>query len=113
MSSLPGSNSLSKGDKKKYNTLDINNYQGKGVELQKSTANRQHGMQSLGKVPTARRIPLQSLYNLKSENSGNIQHKLSTQWTASTGWGSGKSATSKTATVWQQSSSRRPRPPAP
>jgi len=37
MSSLPGSNSLSKGDKKKYNTLDINNYQGKGVELQKST----------------------------------------------------------------------------
>lgn len=51
----------------------------------KSTLPRKHGMQSLGKVPSARRPPA-NLPSLKSEHSGN-DPAISLVPTGGTGWG--------------------------
>lgn len=53
---------------------------------QKSTLPRRHGMQSLGKVPNARRAPA-NLPSLKSEHSGN-DPAVSLVPSGGTGWGS-------------------------
>ena len=67
---------------------------------QKSTLPRKHGMQSLGKVPSARRPPA-NLPSLKSEHSGN-DPAISLVPSGGTGWGS-KGETNQAATPSQPS----------
>ncbi|XP_059570292.1 protein PRRC2A isoform X2 [Alligator mississippiensis] len=59
-------------DGKKYSSLNLfDTYKGKSLEVQKPTAPR-HGLQSLGKVAIARRMPPPAnLPSLKAENKGN------------------------------------------
>ncbi|XP_059171972.1 protein PRRC2C-like isoform X2 [Physella acuta] len=73
MSTISGIGSKGEKNKSKYKGIDINTlYKGKSVETQKSTVPRQHGLQSLGKVSSLRRMPPPAnLPSLKSENSGN------------------------------------------
>merc|ERR1712062_812889 len=63
----------SKGEKgtKKFQSLNINTlYQGSALKPTNKSIPQKHGLQSLGKVPTARRAPA-NLPSLKSENYGN------------------------------------------
>ncbi|KAL3278373.1 hypothetical protein HHI36_013702 [Cryptolaemus montrouzieri] len=75
MSTLSGLGSKGEKQKSKFQSLDINKiYRGSRGESsektqQKSTIPYKHGMQSLGKVPNARRPPA-NLPSLKSEHSG-------------------------------------------
>ncbi|XP_064212179.1 uncharacterized protein nocte isoform X2 [Tribolium castaneum] len=75
MSTLPGLASKGEKSKQKFQSLDINSLyrvsRGENLEKQqqKSTFTYKHGMQSLGKVPNARRAPA-NLPSLKSEHSG-------------------------------------------
>nr|KAI8748881.1 protein PRRC2C-like [Biomphalaria glabrata] len=73
MSTISGIGSKGEKNKSKFKSIDINTlYKGKSVETQKSTVPRQHGLQSLGKVSSLRRMPPPAnLPSLKSENSGN------------------------------------------
>jgi len=74
MSTISGiGNKGEKTNRSKYKGIDINTlYKGKTVEAPKSTVARQYGLQSLGKVSNARRMPPPAnLPSLKSENSGN------------------------------------------
>ncbi|CAL1533961.1 unnamed protein product [Lymnaea stagnalis] len=73
MSTISGIGSKGEKNKSKYKSIDINTlYKGKSVETQKSAVPRQHGLQSLGKVSSLRRMPPPAnLPSLKSENSGN------------------------------------------
>jgi len=75
--------------------------QGESLEphQQKSTLPRKHGMQSLGKVPSARRPPA-NLPSLKSEHSGN-DPAISLVPSGGTGWGSKPGETSQTVTHTQ------------
>lgn len=66
---------------------------------QKSTLPRKHGMQSLGKVPSARRPPA-NLPSLKSEHSGN-DPAISLVPSGGTGWGSKPGETSQAVTPTQ------------
>ncbi|XP_034934414.1 protein PRRC2B isoform X3 [Chelonus insularis] len=74
MSTLSGIVSKGEKGKSKFQSLDINSLyrvsRGESLEQhqQKSTLPRKHGMQSLGKVPSARRPPA-NLPSLKSEYS--------------------------------------------
>ncbi|XP_029024602.1 protein PRRC2B isoform X3 [Betta splendens] len=72
MSDRLGQITKSKDGKSKYSSLSLfDKYKGKSVENQKNTVPR-HGLQSLGKVATARRMPPPAhLPSLKSENKGN------------------------------------------
>ncbi len=71
-SAVAASNSSNKGEKsKKFQSLNINNlYQGSASKPLQRSAPQKHGLQSLGKVPTARRAPA-NLPSLKSETTGN------------------------------------------
>lgn len=73
MSDRLGQITKSKDGKSKYSSLSLfDKYKGKSIETQKSTAVPRHGLQSLGKVATARRMPPPAhLPSLKSENKGN------------------------------------------
>ena len=75
--------------------------QGESLEphQQKSTLPRKHGMQSLGKVPSARR-PTANLPSLKSEHSGN-DPAISLLPSGGTGWGSKAGETSQAVTPTQ------------
>lgn len=75
--------------------------QGESLEphQQKSTLPRKHGMQSLGKVPSARRPPA-NLPSLKSEHSGN-DPAISLVPSGGTGWGSKPGETSQAVTPTQ------------
>lgn len=70
MSVAPSSNS--KGEKsKKFQSLNINTvFQGSVSKPTTRSAPQKHGLQSLGKIPTARRAPA-NLPSLKAENFGN------------------------------------------
>ncbi|XP_025837147.1 uncharacterized protein LOC108738623 isoform X2 [Agrilus planipennis] len=107
MSTLPGLASKGEKGKSKYQSLDINNlwkaHTGEPLETQhqKNTLPRKHGMQSLGKVPTARRPPA-NLPSLKSEHTGS-DAAVSLVPSGGTGWGkqegSPSSTTSQTTSV--------------
>ena len=57
--------------KSKFQSLNINNlYQGAASRPQSKGPPQKHGLQSLGKVPTARRAPA-NLPSVKSEKGGN------------------------------------------
>ncbi|XP_051522324.1 protein PRRC2B-like isoform X2 [Myxocyprinus asiaticus] len=73
MSDRLGQITKSKDGKSKYSSLSLfDKYKGKSIETQKTTVVARHGLQSLGKVATARRMPPPAhLPSLKSENKGN------------------------------------------
>ncbi|XP_076020368.1 protein PRRC2B isoform X3 [Genypterus blacodes] len=73
MSDRLGQITKSKDGKSKYSSLSLfDKYKGKSIETQKNTIVPRHGLQSLGKVAAARRMPPPAhLPSLKSENKGN------------------------------------------
>ncbi|XP_068429563.1 protein PRRC2B isoform X4 [Clinocottus analis] len=73
MSDRLGQITKSKDGKSKYSTLSLfDKYKGKSTENQKNAVVPRHGLQSLGKVAAARRMPPPAhLPSLKSENKGN------------------------------------------
>ncbi|XP_073716878.1 protein PRRC2B isoform X1 [Misgurnus anguillicaudatus] len=73
MSDRLGQITKSKDGKSKYSSLSLfDKYKVKSIETQKTTVVARHGLQSLGKVAAARRMPPPAhLPSLKSENKGN------------------------------------------
>ncbi|XP_021117507.1 protein PRRC2B isoform X3 [Heterocephalus glaber] len=73
MSDRLGQITKGKDGKSKYSTLSLfDKYKGKSVDVARSSVIPRHGLQSLGKVATARRMPPPAnLPSLKSENKGN------------------------------------------
>ncbi|XP_068608646.1 protein PRRC2B [Brachionichthys hirsutus] len=73
MSDRLGQITKSRDGKSKYSSLSLfDKYKGKSIETHKNTVVPRHGLQSLGKVATARRMPPPAhLPSLKSENKGN------------------------------------------
>ncbi|XP_038650870.1 protein PRRC2C isoform X2 [Scyliorhinus canicula] len=73
MSERSGQSIKAKDGKTKYATLNLfNTYKGKSIETQKNSVTARHGLQSLGKVASSRRIPPPAnLPSLKAENKGN------------------------------------------
>ncbi|XP_041064457.1 protein PRRC2C isoform X2 [Carcharodon carcharias] len=73
MSERSGQSTKAKDGKTKYATLNLfNTYKGKSIETQKNSVAARHGLQSLGKVASSRRIPPPAnLPSLKAENKGN------------------------------------------
>ncbi|XP_072286156.1 protein PRRC2B isoform X3 [Pyxicephalus adspersus] len=71
MSDRLGQLSKGKDGKSKYSSLNLFEYKGKSIEAIRTVIPR-HGLQSLGKVAAARRMPPPAnLPSLKSENKGN------------------------------------------
>ncbi|XP_059483980.1 protein PRRC2C isoform X2 [Neocloeon triangulifer] len=103
MSAVSGLASKGEKGKAKFQSLDINSLYrstlGESAEPQQKTLPRKHGMQSLGKVPSARRPPA-NLPSLKSEHSGQ-EPPVSLVPSGGAGWGakgeSEESATTATA----------------
>ncbi|KAK7867202.1 hypothetical protein R5R35_008390 [Gryllus longicercus] len=103
MSTLSGIASKGEKGRSKFQSLDINSlYRGESLEpsQQKSTIPRRHGMQCLGKVPSARRPPA-NLPSLKSEHSGN-DPAVSLVPSGGTGWGSKPGETTGPAATTSQ-----------
>ncbi|XP_045879590.1 protein PRRC2B isoform X7 [Meles meles] len=73
MSDRLGQITKGKDGKSKYSTLSLfDKYKGKSVDAVRSSVIPRHGLQSLGKVAAARRMPPPAnLPSLKSENRGN------------------------------------------
>ncbi|XP_047556611.1 protein PRRC2B isoform X11 [Lutra lutra] len=73
MSDRLGQITKGKDGKSKYSTLSLfDKYKGKSIDAVRSSVIPRHGLQSLGKVATARRMPPPAnLPSLKSENRGN------------------------------------------
>ncbi|XP_061589639.1 protein PRRC2B [Cololabis saira] len=73
MSDRLGQITKSRDGKSKYSSLSLfDKYKGKSIEAHKNTVLPRHGLQSLGKVAAARRMPPPAhLPSLKSENKGN------------------------------------------
>ncbi|KAG9353882.1 hypothetical protein JZ751_012006 [Albula glossodonta] len=104
MSDRLGQITKSKDGKSKYSSLSLfDKYKGKSIETQKTTVVPRHGLQSLGKVATARRMPPPAhLPSLKSENKGNdpnviIVPKDGTGWANKQEQPDQKSSTASTA----------------
>lgn len=73
MSDRLGQFTKGKDGKSKYSSLNLfDKYRGKSIEAVRTTVIPRHGLQSLGKVAAARRMPPPAnLPSLKSENKGN------------------------------------------
>ncbi|XP_029661455.1 protein PRRC2C isoform X10 [Formica exsecta] len=103
MSTLSGIVSKGEKGKSKFQSLDINSLyrvsRGESLEphQQKNTLPRKHGMQSLGKVPSARRPPA-NLPSLKSETSSS-DPAVSLVPSGGSGWATTKDSTSSTTTT--------------
>ncbi|KAK3764711.1 hypothetical protein RRG08_042021 [Elysia crispata] len=113
MSTTSGIGNKGEKNKSKFKSIDINNlYKGKSVETQKSTVPRQHGLQSLGKVSSVRRMPPPAnLPSLKSENSGN-DPSISLVPSGGSGWVS-KEEKKETSGSGAQPLSSQPQPAVP
>ncbi|XP_065337387.1 protein PRRC2A isoform X3 [Cloeon dipterum] len=89
MSAVSGLASKGEKGRSKFQSLDINSLYrstlGESAEPQQKTLPRKHGMQSLGKVPSARRPPA-NLPSLKSEHSGQ-EPPVSLVPSGGAGWG--------------------------
>ncbi|XP_015113837.1 protein PRRC2C isoform X3 [Diachasma alloeum] len=109
MSTLSGIVSKGEKGKSKFQSLDINSLyrvsRGESLEQhqQKSTLPRKHGMQSLGKVPSARRPPA-NLPSLKSEYSSS-DPAVSLVPSGGSGWATTKEPASSTTTTSTNSTS--------
>ncbi|KAJ8408702.1 hypothetical protein AAFF_G00253370 [Aldrovandia affinis] len=115
MSDRLGQITKSKDGKSKYSSLSLfDKYKGKSIETQKTTVVPRHGLQSLGKVATARRMPPPAhLPSLKSENKGNdpnviIVPKDGTGWANKQEQPDQKSSTASTAQLLESP----PQPPS-
>ncbi|KAG8042588.1 hypothetical protein G9C98_005222 [Cotesia typhae] len=103
MSTLSGIVSKGEKGKSKFQSLDINSLyrvsRGESLEQhqQKSTLPRKHGMQSLGKVPSARRPPA-NLPSLKSEYSSS-DPAVSLVPSGGSGWATTKEQSPNTNTT--------------
>ncbi|KAG8229350.1 hypothetical protein J437_LFUL007158, partial [Ladona fulva] len=98
MSTLSGLATKGEKGKSKFQSLDINSlYRGESLEPAQKTILRKHGMQSLGRVPTARRAPI-NLPSLKAETSG-ADPPVSLVPSGGTGWGSKPSGEGGNATA--------------
>ncbi|XP_015222707.2 protein PRRC2B isoform X3 [Lepisosteus oculatus] len=114
MSDRLGQITKAKDGKSKYSSLSLfDKYKGKSIETQKTTAVvPRHGLQSLGKVAVARRMPPPAhLPSLKSENKGNdpnviIVPKDGTGWANKQEQPDQKSSTA--STIQQQESQQQP-----
>lgn len=103
MSTQSGTTSKGEKGKSKFQSLDINSLyrvsRGETLEQhqQKSTLPRKHGMQSLGKVPSARRPPA-NLPSLKSEFN-NTDPAVCLVPTGGSGWATTKETTTSSSTT--------------
>ncbi|KAJ8273787.1 hypothetical protein GJAV_G00105520 [Gymnothorax javanicus] len=129
MSERSGQTTKGKDGKTKYASLNLfDTYKGKSLEAQKPVVAPRHGLQSLGKVASARRMPPPAnLPSLKAENKGNdpnisLVPKDGTGWASKQEPADPKSSDASSAAqpelqppaASQTSASTRPRtPPAP
>ena len=84
--------------------LVIDFFQGNSIEPQTKTVAPKHGMQSLGKVPSARRAPQPvNLPSLKSESGVNVPETSNSNTSSSANSGGSNSATAPTSSTTTQS----------